>query len=166
MNQIWQIGTEIWFRTDNKCGRTEWTDGQRQNYIPPTLSGDNYTLLSRDLHTEIHIQCVPRIRMYTKFSQLSLKLDRNMYMLYLFMYTAYKYKNEKDQQIPQCNESRTLVKSEQRKFNFLISQPKHMSWVLKWTVSMRRFFWAPKTYAKIDGSENIYNFTLNFFLFI
>ena len=21
--------------------RTEWTDGQRQNYIPPTLSGDN-----------------------------------------------------------------------------------------------------------------------------
>ena len=22
-------------------GRTEWTDGQRQNYIPPTSSGDN-----------------------------------------------------------------------------------------------------------------------------
>ena len=21
-------------------GRTEWTDGQRQNYIPPTSSGD------------------------------------------------------------------------------------------------------------------------------
>ena len=25
-------------RTD---GRTEWTDGRRQNYIPPTSSGDN-----------------------------------------------------------------------------------------------------------------------------
>ena len=22
-------------------GRTEWTDGRRQNYIPPTSSGDN-----------------------------------------------------------------------------------------------------------------------------
>ena len=31
-----------------------------------------------------------------------------------------------------------------------ISQPKHMLWVLKRTVSMRRFFWAPKTYAKSD----------------
>ena len=28
---------------------------------------------------------------------------------------------------------------------FLISQPKHMLWVLKRTVSMRRFFQAPKT---------------------
>ena len=35
MNQIWPIGTGIWFRTDKKCGR-------RQNYIPPTSSGDNY----------------------------------------------------------------------------------------------------------------------------
>ena len=32
--------------------------------------------------------------------------------------------------------------------------------VLKRTVSMRRFFWAPKTYAKTDGLENIYNFML------
>ena len=28
---------------------------------------------------------------------------------------------------------------------FLITQPRHMLWVLKRTVSMRRFFWAPKT---------------------
>ena len=35
-----------------------------------------------------------------------------------------------------------------RKFSFLISQPKHMLWVLKRIVSMRRFFWA---YVKIDG---------------
>ena len=35
-----------------------------------------------------------------------------------------------------------------------------MLWVLKKTVSMRRFFWAPKTYDKADGLENIYNFTL------
>ena len=39
-----------------------------------------------------------------------------------------------------------------------------MLWVLKRTVSMRRFFWAPKTYVKIDGLENIYNFTLKIFV--
>ena len=38
-------------------------------------------------------------------------------------------------------------KSVRNKINFLISQPKHMLWVLKWTVSMRRFFWAPKTHV-------------------
>ena len=35
---------------------------------------------------------------------------------------------------------RGLVKSVYQKNNFLISQPKHMLWVLKRTVSMRRFF--------------------------
>ena len=34
----------------------------------------------------------------------------------------------------------TLVKSALLKIIFLISQPKHMLWVLKRTVSMRRFF--------------------------
>ena len=33
---------------------------------------------------------------------------------------------------------------------FFISHPKHMLWVLKRTVSMRRFFWAPKTHVQID----------------
>ena len=37
-------------------------------------------------------------------------------------------------------QNRTLVKSAYRKFNLLISQPKNMLWVLKRTVSMRRFF--------------------------
>ena len=32
-----------------------------------------------------------------------------------------------------------------------------MLWVLKRTISMRRFFWAPKTYAQNYGLENIYN---------
>ena len=41
-----------------------------------------------------------------------------------------------------------------------------MLWVLKRTVSMRRFFWAPKTYAKYHGYENIYNFTLKFFVYL
>ena len=41
-----------------------------------------------------------------------------------------------------------------------------MLWVLKRTVSMRRFFWAPKTYVKIDGLENIYNFTLKIFVYL
>ena len=45
MNQIWPIGTEIWFRTDGRTdgmdGRTDGrTHGRRQNYIPPTSSGD------------------------------------------------------------------------------------------------------------------------------
>ena len=35
---------------------------------------------------------------------------------------------------------RPLVKSAHQKNNFLISQPKHMLWVLKRTVSIRRFF--------------------------
>ena len=35
---------------------------------------------------------------------------------------------------------RPLGKSAYQKINFLISQPKHMLWVLKRTVSMRRFF--------------------------
>ena len=46
---------------------------------------------------------------------------------------------------------RTLVKSAWQKNILLISQLKHMLWVLKRSVSMRRFFWAPKTYAKNYG---------------
>ena len=33
------------------------------------------------------------------------------------------------------------------KIIFAISQPKHMLWVLKRTISMRWFFWAPKTHV-------------------
>ena len=36
--------------------------------------------------------------------------------------------------------SMTLVWSAYQKINFLISQPKHVLWVLKRTLSMRRFF--------------------------
>ena len=36
---------------------------------------------------------------------------------------------------------------------FLISQPKHMLWVLKRTISMRWFFWAPKHMFKLMGNE-------------
>ena len=43
---------------------------------------------------------------------------------------------------------RTLVKSAYQKNNYRISQPKHMLWVLK------------RTYVKMDGQENINNFTL------
>ena len=41
-----------------------------------------------------------------------------------------------------------------------------MLWVLKRTVSLRRFFWAPKTYVKTDGQENIYIFKLIFFVYL
>ena len=43
-----------------------------------------------------------------------------------------------------------LVKSVYQKNNFLISQPNYMLWVIKRTVSMRRF-WAPQTYVETDG---------------
>ena len=35
---------------------------------------------------------------------------------------------------------RPLVKRVYQKYDFLVSQPKHMLWVLKRTISMRRFF--------------------------
>ena len=61
--------------------------------------------------------------------------------------------------------ARPLVKSGALlKIYFLISQPKHMLWVLKRTVSMRRFFLAPKTYVSTDRQENIDNFTYTFFV--
>ena len=37
--------------------------------------------------------------------------------------------------------------------------------VLKRTVSMKQFFWTPKTYVKSDGLENIHNFTLKHFVY-
>ena len=42
----------------------------------------------------------------------------------------------------------------------------NMLWVLKRTVSLRRFFWAPEKYVKTDGLENIYNFTLKNFVYL
>ena len=38
-----------------------------------------------------------------------------------------------------------------KKIIILISQPKHMLWVLKRTVSMRYFFLTPKTYVQTGG---------------
>ena len=38
-----------------------------------------------------------------------------------------------------------------------------MFWVLKRTVSMRRFFWATNTNVRIDGQEIVLNFTLKHF---
>ena len=38
--------------------------------------------------------------------------------------------------------------------NNIITQPKHMLWVLKRTVSMRRFFGAPETYVLTNEKEN------------
>ena len=40
-----------------------------------------------------------------------------------------------------------------------------MLWVLKRTISIRRFFWAPKTYVQTDGLVYIYNFTLKTFVY-
>ena len=48
--------------------------------------------------------------------------------------------NEPVQPPLKLRNSRPLVKSGYQKINFLISQPKHMLWVLKRTVSMQQFF--------------------------
>ena len=68
--------------------------------------------------------------------------------------------------LPYISTYRPLVKSAYQNIIFLITQPKHMLWELKRTVSMRRFFWAPKTYVQTDGFENIYNFTLKNFVYL
>ena len=39
-------------------------------------------------------------------------------------------------------------------------------WVLKRTVSMRRFLWVLKTYGKIDEKGNIYNFFAKHFAYL
>ena len=49
---------------------------------------------------------------------------------------------------------------------FLISQPKHLLWILQKNVSMRGFFRAPKTHVKTDGQENNHTFTLTFFAYL
>ena len=41
-----------------------------------------------------------------------------------------------------------------------------MLWVRKRTISMRWFFWAPKTYAKNYGYENINNFMQKIFTYL
>ena len=41
-----------------------------------------------------------------------------------------------------------------------------MLWVLKRTVSVRRFFGAPKTYVKHDELGNIYNYMLQIFTYL
>ena len=50
--------------------------------------------------------------------------------------------------------------------HYHISPPKYMLRVLKRMVSVRRFFWAPKTYGKQYGKENIYNLMLKIFVYL
>ena len=55
---------------------------------------------------------------------------------------------------------RALVMIAYQVINFLISQPKHMLWVLKRTVAMRRFFLATNYRLNLMIKKNIYNFKL------
>ena len=50
---------------------------------------------------------------------------------------------------------RSPDKSVKLKVNFLISQPKHMLWVLKRTVSMIQFFQQPKQMFYLMGKKII-----------
>ena len=60
-NRYWDMVTD---------GRTEWTDGRmhgrRQNYIPPTSSGDNYSMQSLYIKNKSFL-CVSSLR-FGKFS--------------------------------------------------------------------------------------------------
>ena len=58
---------------------------------------------------------------------------------------------------------RPLVKTVYHKINFLISQPKHMFWVLK---IIETVLLSTQTYVQTDGSENIKNFTLKNFVYL
>ena len=62
--------------------------------------------------------------------------------------------------------TRTLVKKVYQKNIFFISKLKHMLWVLKRTVSMRRFFWAPKHMLKLMGKKTFTKFTQKSFVYL
>ena len=49
------------------------------------------------------------------------------------------------------------------KIIFLISQPKHMLWVLKRTISMRQFFWEPTTNVLVEKIRKWSQFYANYF---
>ena len=73
--------------------------------------------------------------------QLLKGMEKNIHNLQLKIFSKFHYKTEINSLLDTiCSPS---------KFNFLISQPKHMLWVLKRTVSMRWFFWAHKTNVKL-----------------
>ena len=55
---------------------------------------------------------------------------------------------------------RALVMFTYQVINCFISQPKHILWVLKRTVAMRRFFKAPKFRLNLIIKKNVYNFKL------
>ena len=61
---------------------------------------------------------------------------------------------------------RALVKSAYKVINCLISQPKHMMWVLKRTVAIRRFFSAPNYRINLMCKKKINDFTLNICVYV
>ena len=56
---------------------------------------------------------------------------------------------------------RPVVKNVYQNINFLISQPKHMLWVLKRRVSLSQLFGAPKTWVRKYLQFYAYNFCLS-----
>ena len=59
-------------------GWTEWTDGRRQNYIPPTSSGDKNSQLGQDLPISVIDRVISpfregfifaKLRAYAKFRE-------------------------------------------------------------------------------------------------
>ena len=62
-----------------------------------------------------------------------------------------------DTYIMVTNSSRPLDKNTLSSIIFLISQPQHILWVLKRTISMRWFFWAPKNLFEVMDKKKIYH---------
>ena len=60
---------------------------------------------------------------------------------------------------------RALVMSAYKVINCLISQPKHMLWVLKRTIAIKRFL-APNYRLNLMCKKNINDFTLNICVYL
>ena len=125
-----------------------WINTEIDNYviIASLKSEPTYKLINRKLGLHILISSLPGSAVRTYVESLSKPCDSTSVIKALLGKLDIKRHSSSILYI-----HRPLVKSAYQKNNFLISQPKHMLWVLKRTISMRRFFWAPKTYAKNYG---------------
>ena len=107
----------------------------------------NSGIIQKTLPHEVHKYGIPCL--VTEFHQKGQKAGifpfySNMLSLLLVLlinlYCAYMYMQYTTVKSPTSVSCRPPDKSAYWKIIFLITQPKHMLWVLKRTVSMRRFF--------------------------
>ena len=126
-----------WLSTESQPQNPEFRNNP-ENFHPCRFSEkhtQSWSLPRNTCHWECSIICLIQ-HFEADFPQkVSLKILNSGIILKIFTHVGFQ------------RNIRPLVKSVYPKANFLISQPKYMLCVLKRTVSMRRFFWAPKTYV-------------------